>query len=503
MRILSATSSDEAMKYWVMIMGMICCMAQGHAQNHHSRQAKDALDEFRKSVYEDFNNFRKECMEEFVEFMRNPWKEFEETKPVPMPDEKPVPPVVMPKDDEDKPIEDKPVVIDEVVKPQPVEPQPQPVEPIEEVPVTVEKTVDFTFFGTTAKVRFDTSNRVPVNGLDENSIADAMGRFTPQAYDNMMIDCLSLRDNLHLCDWAYLQMLNELTATIAGKNTNEAALLLAYLYMQSGYRMRLGTDGTRLYMLFASKHQIFERGSFDVDNESYYGIDELPSRMYICQAAFPKEKSLSLLVPNNPQLADRASEKRAIVSKKYPTVKMSVSVNKNLIDFYNTYPTSIVDDNFMTRWSMYADTPLERSVRNQTYAGLKEQLKGLTQLEAVNRLLNLVQTGFVYEYDDKVWGNDRAFFAEESLYYPYCDCEDRSILFTRLVRDLVGLDCILVFYPGHLASAVCFTEEAKGDYIMLGTKRFVIADPTYIGAPVGITMPDMDNKSAKVILLKK
>ncbi len=486
----------------MMILGMIFCMTQGHAQNLHRQEAKDALDEFRKSVYEDLDNFRKQCMEEFVDFMRNPWKEFEETKPVPLPEEKPVPPVVMPKDDEDKPLEDKPVVIDEVVKPQPVEPQPQPVEPIEEVPVMEEKTVDFVFMGTAAKVRFDTVNRIAVNTMDENGIADAMGRFSSQAYDNMIVDCLSLRDRMQLCDWAYLQMLKTLAYTIAGEKTNEAALLLAYLYMQSGYKMRMGTDGTKLYMLFSSKHQIFDRISYTVDNDTYYGIEQLPSRMYICQAAFPKEKRMSLLVPADPLLANHSAGKRDIVSKRYPGVKMSVSVNKNLIDFYNTYPTSMVDDNFMTRWAMYADKTMEKSVKEQTYSGLKASLKGLSQLEAVNRLLNLVQTGFVYEYDDKVWGCDRAFFAEESLYYPYCDCEDRSILFTRLVRDLLGLDCILVYYPGHLASAVCFTEEVKGDYIMLGAKRFVIADPTYIGAPVGATMPDMDNQKAKVILLK-
>ena len=117
-----------------------------------------------------------------------------------------------------------------------------------------------------------------------------------------------------------------------------------------------------------------------------------------------------------------------------------------------------------------------------------------------------MQTAFIYEYDDKVWGGDRAFFAEESLHYPYCDCEDRSILFTRLVRDLLGLKCVLVYYPGHLASAVQFTDSealAKGgDYINVNGSKFVIADPTYIGAPVGSTMPDMDNASAKVILLQ-
>ena len=89
------------------------------------------------------------------------------------------------------------------------------------------------------------------------------------------------------------------------------------------------------------------------------------------------------------------------------------------------------------------------------YTPLREQLAGLDKKEAAERLLNFVQTAFVYEYDEKVWGHDRAFFAEETLFYPYCDCEDRSILFSRLVRDLLGLDAVLVYYPGHLATAVC------------------------------------------------
>ena len=152
--------------------------------------------------------------------------------------------------------------------------------------------------------------------------------------------------------------------------------------------------------------------------------------------------------------------------------------------------------------AMYANTPLDERVKSQLYPNKKKKIKGLNQLEAVNKLLNWVQTAFVYEYDDKVWGHDRAFFAEETLYYPYCDCEDRAILFTRLIRDLLGLQTILVYYPGHLASAVSFTDEVSGDYILLKGKRFIITDPTYIGAPVGKTMPDMNNSQANVILLE-
>jgi hypothetical protein len=99
-----------------------------------------------------------------------------------------------------------------------------------------------------------------------------------------------------------------------------------------------------------------------------------------------------------------------------------------------------------------------------------------------------VQTGLVYEYDDKVWGGDRPFFAEESLYYDYADCEDRSILFTKLVRDLVGLDAALLYIPGHLLAAVRFNEPVNGKYITIGGEKFIICEPTCLnGASVGWT----------------
>ena len=81
----------------------------------------------------------------------------------------------------------------------------------------------------------------------------------------------------------------------------------------------------------------------------------------------------------------------------------------------------------MTRWAMYANTPMEQEVQKQLYPILQEKVASLNEHDAVDKLLNWVQTAFVYEYDDKVWGHDRAFFAEETLFYPYCDCEDRAI----------------------------------------------------------------------------
>lgn len=491
------------MRRIIVLLGMASLTMAGHAQIN-SRELHQAFDEFRQQIHTDFNDFRKKINEDFIEFLRNPWKDFEAEEPITKPKEdEEVPPVVIPEEDKEKPIEDKPVVIEDVIEPEPVAPQPKPVEPVEEVPVVEEeKTLDFTFYGTPCKVRYSGKNPLRMKSLSPNEVSKAFATLATDDYENLLYDCLEIRRNLQLCDWAYLQLLQLVAERICQKGSNEATLLLAYLYVESGYRMRLAQDGKQLYMLFASRHIFYDRPYYEMDGEQYYGLVELPNSLRISDAAFPQEQSLSMLISKPMLLTGKMSETRRIRSRDFKDVLGSVHVNQNLINFYNDYPSSQYGENFVTRWATYAMTPMASNVKTELYPQLRQAIAGINQLGAVNRLLNWVQTGFVYEYDDKVWGHDRAFFAEESLYYPYCDCEDRSILLSRLVRDLLGLDVLLVYYPGHLATAVGFTEDVKGDYIMHNGKKYVVCDPTYIGAPVGRTMPDMDNAKAKVILLK-
>lgn len=472
------------------------------------------FDEFRNSVLSDFNSsrsqiiddyndFRERIMAEYVEFVRQAWSEFKSEPPVPVPDEVPVPPVVIPEEERNVPAEDRSLIIDEVLPPLPVVPQPQPVVNIDEIPAMHEEYVYFTFFGTDVKVRFNLSRKVVVDGTDENVVADAIEKMASEMNDNTLFDCLLLRKNLNLSDWAYLQMIDAFAHKIYGQDDNSAALLTTYLYMLSGYKVRIGTADGKIYMLFACEEQIYNKNMFMVDGTAFYGIDELPVRLHICEASFEKEQELSLMVKSGQRFAYKGSAPRRITAKDYTGVSVEVSVNENLMKFYDTYPTSKIGDNVMTRWAMYANVELDERVRNSVYPTLSAAINGLSEVEAVNRLLNIVQTGLVYGYDNEIWGEDRVFFAEESLYYPYSDCEDRSVLFSRLVRDLVGLDVALVMVPGHMLAAVHFNSDVRGSFMTLDGKDFVLCEPTCVdGAPVGLVNLD-DNAKLQVYLLER
>lgn len=464
---------------------------------------REQYEKFKQQSITTYNSFREQCNNEYVEFLKKAWESYKVGPAVEKPKEKEVPPVVIEEERDQVPIEDNELPYDEVVPVPEEEPQPQPVEPVVPAPVPVvqESWCEFNFFGTPMKVHADEKYKFSLKSIDGNDVAKVWKKLSGKEYDNMLADCLQIRSDYKLSDWAYLLML--LSFSDAWLNSiNEDILLTAYLYCQSGYKMRLGTNDKELCLLYGTKHQIYGIPGYEIDGYYYYQLNGEDKEMRIANFTFPKEQALSLAISELPMLNRDDSDIRTLTSQGYKTVA-SCSVNKNLLEFFVFYPTSQLDNNPMTRWALYANTPIDAKVKAQLYPSLKKAIAGKDVPQAADILLDFVQTAFEYEYDDKVWGTDRAFFAEESLFYPYCDCEDRSILFSHLVRDLLGLDVILVYYPGHLATAVKFNEQVKGDYIALNGSKYLVCDPTYIGAPIGMTMPEMDNNTAKVILLKR
>jgi hypothetical protein len=493
------------MKHFILICILsFLFLPLANAQDRRRDLIKE-YEQFRNQAKQEYLDFRARANAEYAEFMRRAWQQYESVPEIPAPTvpDPPKPPVIMPEDEKDRIPENKPVPYEEVIPVPVVIKQPEPVAPVPEIPKKKDVWLDFSVFGTACKVRLSGEDRFTLANCTENAIADAWQILSQAQYNNLIRDCLELRARLNLCDWAYLQLLQQLSLAFFGKESNETVLLTAFLYSQSGYKIRLArSEANRLYMLVASRHAIYNMNYYKIDGGKFYPLNCREESLFICNNTFPNEQALSLSIEKEQHFSMNAGDKRTLTSKKYPNITTIVSSNKNLIDFYNTYPQSYVNNDATTKWTFYANTPLSRSVRETLYPALRNAIQDKSEQEAANMLINFVQTAFEYDYDDKIWGGDRPFFADETVYYPFSDCEDRSILFSRLVRDLMNLKVVLLYYPGHLATAVQFNETIPGDYLLLNEKRYLVCDPTYIGANIGRTMPDMDNDKATVVFLE-
>ena len=378
-------------------------------------------------------------------------------------------------------------------------------------------TVKFTLYGTELQVKFNPAKRVKVkNGTDEE--IDKCLAWLDASTDATLQDCQRIKQEQELCDWAYVKMLDKLSQTSLGK-TNEGVLLMAGLMSRSGYDVKVARyEKGQLRMLYKSDAFIYNTLFFTLDNQNFFQYGDSLSgaeKVKIAISFNPGGKKVDL--SQNPVIkAVKLTEPRTLTSKKNPDFSFTVQVNKNLVDFYDEMPSFTDGKNFMTRWTTMANRPLDKYLQQTLVKQMKDKLKGKSQKDQVQQILSWMHgevdldmkatnsNFFLYGYDEDVWGYDRPFYAEQTLFYPYCDTEDRSILLSRLVRDVVGIDVVFIYYPEHTAIGVCITDEdVKGAYVVLNGRHYVICDPTYIGSEVGEEMPSIEGKKRTVMKLER
>ena len=147
----------------------------------------------------------------------------------------------------------------------------------------------------------------------------------------------------------------------------------------------------------------------------------------------------------------------------------------------------------------YARSEVLPALRQSIIDQLRPQLTGLSETEAVNALLHFVQYAFDYATDQEQHGYEKPYFIEENFFYPKNDCEDRSIFFAFLVRNLLHLDVHLINYPGHECTGIAFTDQQlPGHGYRYNSRRYLICDPTYVGATLGMCMPQYEQETPKV-----
>lgn len=356
-------------------------------------------------------------------------------------------------------------------------------------------------------VRCPDEGMVSLKGTTEKEVAAALDRIMDCSYQNTLRDLSRAREILSLSDWSFVKLVERFSDKICGSGSlSESVLLQAYILNQFGFHLCLGrSDEGRLYKLMAVDADLYDYVSYGYEGERFYLLDDdrLDGNVRLTVISLPSGAKRPMHMRMNPdeKFHMDASKEMKFAPSRYPNLFMAVSTDLSRMEFYGDYPMFYTEGEPLTTYFHHAMMPVSDDVKENVYAVLKQAVAGRSELEAVNILLNVVQTSFPYLKDKDVWGRERYFFPDELWCYGGGDCEDKSILFSRLVRDILKMPVALVYWPGHLSCAVRFTDDVKGAYFNVGSERFVSCDPTYENAYVGAVMNNYRSQYAELILL--
>lgn len=467
--------------------------------NTISKEFEDEFQDFAKKNEETFNQFVENNDKAFEELLKTAWKEYTPKPAKPVPEKpKPVePPKVKPadiKNNEPDLIPIAPVKPEEKKTPvkKPNVPGIQKTEP-ETFPVN---SATVSFYNTEVRFNYDkdfVKNVSPT--ITKDVFVDYWKKMVKTNHYTFINNMLAYKDRLGLNDWGYMELLRKAATQIAPSDKNAQNLFVWFMMIKSRYKVKIGFNQNHVFLMAASNQTLYSRTYFTFDNIKYYLMDKREGKLYTYDKDYPDAKIILDMNLNQPlNLAKNLKKRHINVFFNNVDYEFDVEYNQNHIDFFDDYPSGEI--------KIYFDAALTPETKASLIENLKPAVADMSETDAVNFLLRLMHRAFEYKTDGDQFNREKFFFGDELFHYPYCDCEDRSVLFAWLVGELLNLEVVGLEYPGHMATAVNLIETEGADYFMYEGKRFTVCDPTYMGAQLGMCMPQFLGEKGKVIPLR-
>lgn len=454
---------------------------------------QDSFAEFRRGILGGFQSYRDSLREEYDKFLDGAWSNYvsfrgENRTPIPKPRHVPRADTVRvshPLPPQDIPVVDVPDNAGENVE---IEPATKST-PDDWAP-NLDQTVSFDFYCFRPCVpEIGLESDKELFSLDSPGAVwrrfkecDVVGKIVPGLRYLAETHCLS--------DWFYVELVRAYVDQVfVNAGSVIRVLLTQYLLLNSGFDVRLGVeeDGTPM-LLIAIEQLVFARSFAEIGGTRYYIFHDSYDM---------EEKSNASARFRSCDIPDGLNMGRPVDMVIHKQMDIPVRPHKYEIGFGGIAIRGEVNENLVKMLYKYPQVPIacyEQSVidfdlRDDVVMQLKRQLSEITiEATAVDKLLHFVQESFDYATDDEQHGFEKPYFFEEILYYPQCDCEDRSIFYSYLLWHVLGVENLLIGFPGHEAVAVHLPVSIKGDGYLYDGKPFYISDPTYMGAPTGMCM---------------
>ena len=366
------------------------------------------------------------------------------------------------------------------------------------VNVKSKKDIEFDFFGSSLGFTLPSGiQEAKFYPQSKKGINNFFNTLVGIEYEVLLSEIKQKSFELNLNDWGKYLLIKRTSEKIFS-NQNDSRLLEWFLFNKLGYSLRVGLANKHIIVMYESKKIIYNTPRYTINKKNFYIVSEYASKgsekIFTYKQNHPEANKLfDLSMESLPNLEKNLKIKKLTFRENMKKYAIEYRYNQNLIDFMATYPQA--------DYETFFNAPLQEESYQDIVNGLRKYINGKKSSNAINFVLHFVQNAFKYEVDMKQFAREKVMFADETLFYNKSDCEDRAILFARLVKDIFKIAVVGVQYNDHMTTALHI--PIKGDTVRVNSRKYVIADPTFKYASIGQNMNKYKLKRPKRFIFLK
>jgi len=370
----------------------------------------------------------------------------------------------------------------------------------------VNQKLSFDFLGNTISIQSNPFSGLRYTAtLSETSIQDFISKLKTRDYQPLINTITSYRDNQHLDDWLFYQVIRKTAEQISPKAENYFSYTIYkwFLLSGSGYDAILRIDDSKMLFYVQSDEAVYNIPYIYADNKQYVCLNY---HDYGNNIDFEKEhfqnvnitidgakRSFTYKVSHLPDIKSGDYIKKDIGFNYYQQqYHFTIKLNPEIKNIFKNYPTADYSNQF--------SIPLSKETYNSLIPQLKEVISPMSITNGVDYLMRFTRYSFLFEKDTLVFGREKRLSAEETLLYDQSDCEDRAALFFYLVKEIYNLPMIVLSYPNHVTVAVNFDKPVGKPIIYNGSPYYVCeSTPQKKDLDIGRSIPGLDKEGFEVV----
>lgn len=337
------------------------------------------------------------------------------------------------------------------------------------------------FYGSSLPLSYSLK-QYKLKSTEEEDITNLWESLDTKEVSSLLADLVAIKLDKKLNDWAFFLLIEHTANQLPQLQDANSRIIFRHFALHTfGYEVQMGRINKTLVLLIPFREMIFKHQFLTKNGQKFFLFADknLIETGGVYTLPIPTNVGRPLCLQFTENILLEYSPYH--IKRTYQHFTVSGAINTNRISFFKDFP--------QTDFRVYANALVDKPFEQELLEQLQNQINNKELPAALNWLLHFTQSAFNYATDQAQFGYEKYFFPEETFFYPASDCEDRAILFSYLVRKLLKKEVVLLNYSDHVATAVLIDKEIPGTYIQTDGKRYLLCDPSYIGAEIGQCMP--------------